>query len=219
MNCWRVGNLIAPFLDGELDEPECEAIADHLEECDACAETIEAVANLPEFERVEVDADVEAELFEAFDTCLAQRIAHSLLSEEADELAPTGTFGGLIRRELKVPVALVAAYTGVVLLLGGGILLNYQRVDDLQTAVSERDAIIDTMRVRLAVAEAGSDDGFLTAQTGADTPDIVFLPAGTNGTGLPAAAGATVLPASFQLGPATGAAWRKAAVESPRVVH
>ncbi|MCP4870774.1 MAG: hypothetical protein GY898_18890 [Proteobacteria bacterium] len=214
-----MGNLIAPFIDGELDEAECLAIADHLEQCDTCAETVEAVAGLPDFERVSVDPEVESQLFEAFDTCLAQRIAHSLLSEDDEELAPTGTFGTLIRRELKVPVALVAAYTGVVLLLGGGILLNYQRVDDLQTAVSERDAIIDTMRVRLADAEAGPNDSFLAAETGADTPNIVFLPAGTNGTGLPAAAGTTVMPASFQLGPANGTAWRNAALESPRVVH
>jgi len=221
MNCWRVGNLIAPFLDGELDEAECDAIADHLEECPPCADKVEAVAALPDLERLAVDPDVEEQLFEAFDTCLAQRIAHSLLSEHGDdELAPTGTFGGFIRREVKVPVTLVVAYAGVALMLGGGIVLNYQRVDDLQTAVSERDVIIDSMRVRLAAAEADSDDNFMAAESGVDAPNVVFFPAGAiTLTGLPASAGQPVMPASFRLGPAGGNARRDTALHSPRVVH
>ncbi len=213
MNCWRVGNLIAPFIDDELPDAESDAVATHLEQCDACAESVEAVASLPEFERVAVDPKVEKSLFAEFDRCLAERIRQSLVpaEDEAAELAPTGTFGGLIRREVRVPVALVAAYAGVALMLGGGIILNYQRVADLQIAVGERDAIIDSMRVRLAAAERGDDDFTLVSRDAAldEQPNVVFFPSGVTTTGLPAAAAQPVMPASFQLGPA----------ESPRVVQ
>jgi anti-sigma factor RsiW len=185
MNCWRVGSLIAPFLENELRNSESEAIAEHLEQCESCAETVAAVAALPDLERLEIDPELERHLFESFDACLAQRIAQSLVpAERAPELAPTGTFGALIRREFKVPAALMAAYAGVVLMLGGGIALNDQRVDDLQIAVAERDAIIDAMRVRIATAESGEEDAFGSG-LGGSSPPIVFLPAGAYiGTGL-----------------------------------
>jgi anti-sigma factor RsiW len=220
MNCWRVQNLIAPFLDGELLDAECDAVAEHMEQCDECRELIDAVDQLPPLPRLEVDPEVERELFAGFDEQLAERIARSLADEEEPlrKVANGGFVGSLLRGEVRVPVALVAAYVGVVVLLGGGILLNHQRVQDLQASVQERDALISAIN-RANQAERAQDVFLAGAQT--EEPAYVFMPAGaTDITGLPAASPLPgIRSVSYQVGSPIAPANLRRTADAPRVVH
>jgi len=151
---------------------------------------------------------------------------HSAASLSEDEepveyrrVANGGFVAALVRGEVRVPAVLVAAYVGVVVLLGGGIALNYQRVADLEASVQERDTIITSMSAQLQAAQQG--DLPLLADQGASDPTVVFMP--------PAAIGATGLPpvrtltgatqTSLQGGAAVVPVNYRRAVEAPRAVH
>ena len=123
-------------------------------------------------------------------------------------------WGASLRRPVRVPVALVAAYMGVVVLLGGGILLNHQNVRDLEVAVQQRDQLLDTLRVRLAESRSVNPAAVPVMADDAAEPNVVFLPAGVGPTGL---APASSLPGSTVYGTTVPASYRVS--ESPRIVH
>lgn len=222
MNCWRVQNLIAPFLDGELPEAERSSIDEHLAECADCRDLVEAVDQLPPFARLEVEPDVEARLFDGFEEALKERIEASLSEDEEPleyrRVANGGFVAAVTRGEVRVPSVLVAAYLGVVVLLGGGIALNYQRVADLEASVQERDTIISAMNSQLQAAQG--DLPLLTARDNTG-PAVVFMPpAAIGATGLPAARPLPgVTQTSLQTGSAVVPVNYRRNVEAPRAVH
>ena len=223
MNCWRVQNLIAPFLDGELPEAERAAVDEHLGECPECHDLVEAVDQLPAFTRLPVDPAVEERLFEGFEAALQERIEASLSEDDEPEelrrVANGGFVAAFARGEVRVPAVLVAAYLGVVVLLGGGIALNYSRVAGLEASVQERDAIISAMNVQLQAAQRGEMP--LLADSASSEPGIVFMPpAAIGATGLPAARPLPgVIRTSLQTGSAVVPVNYRRAVEAPRAVH
>ena len=222
MNCWRVQNLIAPFLDGELPEAEASSLDEHLAECAECRDLVEAVDNLPGFAPLPVDPEVEERLFDGFDVALRERIEASLSEDDEPEefrrVANGGFMAALARGEVKVPALLVAAYMGVVVLLGGGIALNYQRVADLKADLQERDAIISAMNSQLQAAEQLP---LLASSPSSSEPGIVFMPpAAIGATGLPASRQLPgVMPTSLQMGSAAVPVNYRRNVEAPRAVH
>lgn len=223
MNCWRVQNLIAPFLDGELPEAERCSIDEHLVECPECRDLVQAVDQLPEFARLAVDQELEERLFDGFDAALRERIEASLSEDEEPgryrRVANGGFVAALARGELRVPAVLVAAYLGVVVLLAGGIALNYQRVAGLEASVQERDAIISTMNVQLRAAQQGELP--LLGGSAASEPTIVFMPpAAIGATGLTAARPMPgVVQTSLQMGSAVIPVNYRRSVGAPRAVH
>ena len=54
MNCWRIQNLLAPYLDGVLPEAEHDAFIGHLEDCPECERLTADVAALPSFDGLDV---------------------------------------------------------------------------------------------------------------------------------------------------------------------
>jgi anti-sigma factor RsiW len=223
MNCWRVQNLIAPFLDDELPEAERSAVHDHLGECVECRDLVEAVDQLPQFARLPVDPEVEERLFDGFEAALRERIEASLSEDDEPEelrrVANGGFVAAFARGEVRVPAVLVAAYMGVVVLLGGGIALNYSRVADLEASVQERDAIISAMNVQLQAAQQGELP--MLANSAASDPGIIFMPpAAIGATGLPTARPLPgVMQTSLQTGSAVVPVNYRRAVEAPRAVH
>jgi anti-sigma factor RsiW len=222
MNCWRVQNLVAPFLDGELPDAESEAVGRHVESCPACRKTVSSVQNLPAVDAPRMASPSLDRLLSSFDRCLWERIAQGapLSVEELDETRPPNSSvparmaRGLLlaaRAEMRLPAAAVLAYACVVMLLGGAVLVNFQRVEALQASVDRREIIIDALQQRLAAADSDP----LPALAGLQQPgdDTVFLPAAAPG----------VLTASpFQVGAVAalaGTAYRRVAWEGPRVLH
>jgi len=188
VNCWRVQNLIAPFLDDELPGAESEALAEHLEECPPCRDIVEGVAALPDFPRVEVDAEVESTLWSEFDRCLAARIADSLVEPAA---AAEATPAGVLQGDLRVPRTLAVAAAAVVVMLVGWNWTTYERLDRLEASLQERDAIIVALQER--VADRGSDHAFAFTDPATDLP--VLLPANAPGA---TALGSTRLPNPYR---------------------
>lgn len=206
MNCWRVQNLVVPFLEGEIPEAESEAIAEHLEQCGECLGVLEAVESLPELQAMTLDPELSEPLFEQFDRDLQQRIAEAT----APELPAPRGLSALARREIRVPASMAAAWIGVMFLLAGGVALNHQRVQELQASVERREAIIQALQERMAFAEADVADPIRGA-----TDAAVFLPA----------TAPTTLLGSFPLrgqpvrGQSLGASIQHASFDVPRVVH
>ncbi len=221
MNCWRVQNLVVPYLEQELPEAEADAIGEHVAACAACEELFEAVGSLPPLPKLELEAEVESALFEQFDSQLATRLAQSFVPPQVAE-SPDGHRGalaGMLRARVRVPAALVGAYFGVVLLLAGGIALNHYRVQGLELAVQERDVIIDAMSARLA-----TQSGDVALAESQVDPSVVFMPAGaTSASGLSPVPMMGLQPASFQTGSTAGpspASYRRVSGDAlPRVVH
>ncbi len=206
MNCWRVQNLVVPFLEGEIPDAECEAIAEHLEQCPECIGVLDAVESLPALERFSLDPDLSDPLFGEFDRCLKARIDESTAPEKP---APRG-FAALVRREVRIPAGMAAAWIGVMLLLAGGVALNHDRVQDLQASVERREAIIQALQERMAFAEAEAD-GSMRGST--DAP--VFLPATAPKTLL----GSVPLRGQPLRGQQLGPNVQHASFDVPRVVH
>jgi hypothetical protein len=221
MNCWRVQNLVVPFLEEELPEAEADAIGDHVAACSTCEELFEAVGSLPPLPKLELEAEVESALFEQFDSQLATRLAQSFATPQATEDldGPRLALASMLRARVRVPAALVGAYFGVVLLLAGGIALNHYRVQGLELAVQERDVIIDAMSSRLA-----TQSGDVALAESQVDPAVVFMPAGvTSSSGLSPVPMMGLQPASFQTGSTAGptpASYRRVSGDGlPRVVH
>ena len=212
MNCWRVQNLVVPFLEGELPEAECVALGAHLEACPECKDLVESIEALPPLQAPKLPEELEAALFERFDDCLAERLAAGLAPQ--DERSGLGAaFAGLVRREVRVPAALAAAWLGVMVMLAGGVALNHTKVQDLEDSVARREAIIQALQERVAIADARSED----RQDAPVRPTYdVFLPA----------AAPTSLSSTLPLGRGTyrqpgivGASVRQARYDAPRVVR
>jgi anti-sigma factor RsiW len=129
VNCWRVQNLIAPFLDDELSPSESSSLAQHLEECSPCRELVESVAALPEFPRIQLDADAESALWSEFDRCLASRIAESL---ELPSRPSARSRRSPLQGDLRIPRSLAAAAAAVVVMLAGWNWMTYERLDRLE---------------------------------------------------------------------------------------
>lgn len=212
MNCWRVQNLVAPFLDGELPDAECEAVGAHLDACPECMTLMESVEALPPLAPPRLPAELEAPLFERFDACLAERLAAGQPGGESSD-APAAGFGALVRREVRVSGAVAAAWLGVMVMLAGGVVLNHSKVQDLEDSVARREAIIQALQERVAVADARSDDA---ESSPVRDPAPVFLPAAA-----PSALGSTLpvrAPAYGQAG-ILNASVRRASYDVPRVVR
>jgi anti-sigma factor RsiW len=222
VNCWRVENLVAPFLDGDLPEAETESIADHLRSCLACSCLVEELSALPDFPRIAIDPGTEEELMDALTSQIQDRIASPQAETQprrAAGAAQEGIFWSLLRGDLRVPAALAGAYLALVVLLAGGIALNHQRVEALEDSLAERDRLIQTLSTRLAASEATVVNPFEVATN----PELVFMPASG-----PASVGlgpSLVLQPRGQLRMHPGATargqlpYRLISNETPRVVH
>jgi len=214
MNCWRVTNVLAPFLDDELPDAESSAVASHLEDCPACRQQVEAVAALPPIEAPRLAADVEQSLFGEFDRCLKDRIAASisLMEPAIDVDAPptavrrSGPLAALLpSSEVRLRPSWVVAYLGVVLMLAAGVALNHAQVQELEQSVARRDSLIDALQHQVQTQR-----GFAV---GLDSSLTLGQP-------LLSSAAPGAAPASLQLGGTTGVLpFRRGAFEGPRVVH
>ncbi len=187
MNCWRIQNLLAPYLDGVLPEVERDAFAAHLKDCADCDQLVTDLAALPAFPTLEVSASDSGLVLDALSQTIADRIAASAptIDESGRTLRSPPLQSDLLsflrQGEVKVSGAAAAAYVAAVLLLAAGIGLNHQRVLGLEASVAERDAIIDGMSARIAATEPD----YLPLLTGSspDEAGVVILPAGARGTG------------------------------------
>ena len=187
MNCWRIQNLLAPYLDGVLPVAEHEAFQAHVESCSACDEIVTNVAALPDFEHIELNPSDRDHVLDALSETISARIAAAApsITEDGRDLSPRVRDGGLLhffrQGELRVSGAAAAAYAAAVLLLAAGIGLNHQRVVDLEASIAERDAIIDGMSARIAAAEPDILPFF--GSNGPAEAGVVILPAGASGAG------------------------------------
>ena len=189
MNCWRIQNLIAPFLDGELPSAESALIGEHLGACPACDSLVQRVAALPDLTPPELSG-ATGPLLDGFDARLKERIALS-----ASAFAPTidmdeesSAWGSTPRlpRPANNTVWLAAACFGLLAALGAWGWTTSNRIEDLELAVSERDALIQ--RLERQVVANRFDPRALPETAGSDSLPI-FLPA--------SAPSAQPLPASF----------------------
>jgi anti-sigma factor RsiW len=187
MNCWRIQNLLAPYLDGVLPEAEHDAFTNHLEDCPECERLTADVAALPSFEGLDVAGPDSEAILEALSQSIADRIAAAAptIDEEGRALRHSQSGGTLLyflrAGEVKVSGAAAAAYVAAVLLLAAGIGLNHQHVLGLEASIAERDAIIDGMSARIAASEP--DYLPLLATSSPEKAGVVILPAGARGTG------------------------------------
>ncbi|MEE2829740.1 MAG: zf-HC2 domain-containing protein [Myxococcota bacterium] len=185
MNCWRVQNLLAPYLDEALPEVERGAFDEHLLDCDDCNQLVAEVAALPSFGQPDFPREDEKRILDALSASIHDRIAASAPIMEGEgqdhwDIPSEGTVTRLRTGEMRVSVAAAVAYVGVVLLLAGGIALNHQRVLELEASVQERDAIIDGMSARLAAA--APEDLPLLPLTSPSDVGVVIMPAGSTTT-------------------------------------
>jgi len=187
MNCWRIQNLLAPYLDGVLPEVEAEAFASHLGDCPECEKIVADVAALPSFEALDISEADSTRVLDALSQTIADRIAAAAptIDEDGRSLPLDGSTNSLLyflrQGEIKVSGAAAAAYVAAVLLLAAGIGLNHQRVVDLEASIFERDAIIDGMSARIASSEP--DYLPLLSASSPEAAGVVILPAGASGTG------------------------------------
>ena len=184
MNCWRVQNLVAPFLDGLLPGAEAASVEEHLERCPECQDLVGGVASLPPLTSPSVGGADEAALMAALQRQIDQSIEESrvddflALSDGGSELHAPSVDGASPRavaanRPLQISAGLAAAYLAVAMLLAGGVVANHLRVRSLEDSLASRDALIDALQDRLVTAEqpAFADYGLVPG----DSP--VFLPA------------------------------------------
>lgn len=181
MNCWRIQNLVAPFLEGELPDAETSAVADHLEECPACDALVQSVAGLPDLVPPDL-TEACAGVLDAFDEALAERIALSAIPsldvDAGEESAAWGVSQPAALPPRRAPAmrtwALTAA-AGLLVLLAGWSMHTQQRIDDLEQSLAERDDLIRRLE-RQVIAANGSFDEALPQAVGAESVPV-FLPA------------------------------------------
>ena len=228
MNCWRIQNLLAPYLDGVLPVAEHEAFQAHVESCPHCEKIVSDVASLPDFEPIELNPSDRDQVLDALSETIAARIAASAptISEDGTDIPPRVRDGGLLdffrQGELRISGAAAAAYAAAVLLLAAGIGLNHQRVVDLEASIAERDAIIDGMSARIAAAEPEVLPFF--GNDGPDEAGVVILPAGASGAGAligsPVRSMGNVRPVGWTQSPTTPQPVSLGVPnEGPRIVH
>jgi anti-sigma factor RsiW len=188
MNCWRIQNLVAPFLDGALNSDEEQRIGEHLEACSECNTLVEGVAALPDMPFTEFGAELEASLFEDFEASLSDRIRESVLAgvdayglqpEASEEVAPRPGLAALLgsQRGLRLSPGLVGAYLAVLGLLAGGIAWNYSQALELEASLEQRDEIIDALQQRLVTLDLEREIGFGFASDTLSPTGPVFMPA------------------------------------------
>lgn len=158
MNCWRIQNLVAPFLDGVLPEAEQELFERHIDECPTCEEMVAELADLPQVTAMTLPPEAKSCVLDELSSAIHQRIAaaHPSISEHGEDLpaANDSLSNMLLRGELRVSLVGAATYAAAVLLLAAGIGLNHQRVQDLEGSIAERDSIISSLSQRVVLAEA-----------------------------------------------------------------
>lgn len=187
MNCWRIQNLLAPYLDGVLPEIERDAFGAHLGDCSDCNQLVADLATLPAFPTLEVKEADSGLVLDALSQTIADRIAAAAptIDESGRSIRPDSLQGDFLsflkQGEIKVSGTAAAAYVAAVLLLAAGIGLNHQRVLGLEASVAERDTIIDGMSARIAATEP--DYLPLLSGSSPEAAGVVILPAGARGTG------------------------------------
>ncbi len=214
MNCWRIENLIAPFLDGELPDAEAGAMADHLERCSECNGKVEFVAAMPDLVPPDL-SEVTEPLLDGFADCLKERIAlsESLFSGSsvaehaaAESMAwgvPATTATPSPRRS-QVNWMTVAAAAFLVALAGWGVVTQ-QRIDELEQSLAERDQLIRKLEQQVV---AGRVDirALPTETAGADSVPV-FLPS------------AAPTPQTLPAGAFAPVSYGMASIDSPRLVR
>ena len=215
MNCWRIANLIAPFLDGELPGAEEGAVADHLEACARCAAMIERVAALPDIRPPQLDPDATGELLECFDSTLRERIAASesmmafQADAEPDHLEESSAWGG--RPPVPGPGSsraltwITAVALGFLVALTGWSWVTQQRIEQLELSLAERDDLIRRLEQEVVASRLDPNDFPVTA--GSDSSPVFLQPGAPSGSALTASP--FLVPASYGL----------ASVEKPRILH
>jgi len=188
MNCWRIQNLVAAFLDGVLCREEEEEITDHLEACSECKSLVEGVAALPDLPYTTLDRDLEDAVFAGFQESLAERIRDSVTDgvgvygHEAELDSPLAhqtqrglTLGTLLGSRRSPALAL--SYVAAIAILAGGVVWNYLQVEKLEESVAQRDEIIDALQRRLVTIDLERETGFAFTERGLSATGPVFMPA------------------------------------------
>ncbi len=212
MNCWRIENLIVPFLDGELPSAEEGAIADHLEACPQCNGLVERIACLPDIRPPEIDPDITDELLQVFDSTLRDRIAASeaILATDLDNGAESRAWGAPMPSVAALPRSrattwMTAAAMGLLLSLAGWSWVTQQRIEQLEQSLADRDDLI--RRLEQEVVATRLDPRAFPVTAGSDSSPVFLQPGAPAGATLTASP--FLIPASYGL----------ASIESPRILH
>lgn len=200
MNCWRVQNLIAPFLDDELPDAESESLAGHLDQCPPCRDLVEGVAALPDFPKFELVSEMATGLWSEFDRCLDARLEASRAEPDIPLVPERST-------ELRVHRNLVVAAAAVLVLLAGWNWMTQQRLERLEASLGERDAMILALQERVATTQS-RDTGLALS---GETPLPVLLPATAPGATV---IGSTRVPTHFR-----PASYQAAAGPNPTLIR
>jgi anti-sigma factor RsiW len=212
MNCWRIENLLAPFLDGELPDAEAGAMADHLEHCADCATKVERVAAMPDLVPPDLAGDVAA-LMESFDECLKERIAlsDSLLAGASPSTLEVESLAWGVSPSAVAPPPrphattwLAVACLGLLVALVGWGYVTQQRIDGLERSIAERDQLIQ--RLEQQVVAGRFDPRGLPGAT-ASTSVPVFLPS------------SAPTPQTLPAGAFVPVSYGMASIDGPRIVR
>ncbi|MCO4771239.1 MAG: zf-HC2 domain-containing protein [Deltaproteobacteria bacterium] len=212
MNCWRIENLIAPFLDNELPDAEAGAMADHLEQCPECSDKVEVVAALPEIVAPDL-SEVSSALMDSFDECLKDRIAlsESLFAGTSSSEHAAESMAWGVPSPPPAPAArpasatwLAVAAMGLLLALAGWSLFTQQRIDELEQSLAERDQLIRQLEKQVV---AGRFDPRALPQTAGSEVVPVFLPA------------SAPTPQTLPAGAFAPISYGMASIDSPRIVR
>ncbi len=212
MTCWRIENLLAPFLDGELPEAESGAMADHLEHCEACAEKVETVAAMPDLVPP-VLSEYSAPLMAHFDDRLKQRIASSenlvtgtSVAEHGAESLAWGIPSPAVTKPSRSSTTLwmATACIGLLIALIGSSWLTQQRIDLLEQSITERDQLIQRLEQQVV---ASRFDPRVVPDAAASGSVPVFLPS------------AAPTPQTLPAGVFVPVSYGMASIDSPRIVR
>ena len=227
MNCWRIQNLVAAFLDGVLCREEEDLITHHLEACSECKTLVEGIAALPDLPYSTLDEDLEEALFAGFEDSLAERIERSLTEGVGSygretEGAATGLMAAYSPQAAHAQAsghlspALATAYLAAIVLLTAGVAWNYLQVERLEQSVAQRDEIIDTLQQRLLTIDLEREAGFSFSANGLAATGPVFMPAAA-----PRALPPSSLPDARGYGrqAPSSSPYRQVSLEGLRVIH
>ena len=223
MNCWRVQNLVAPFVDGALGQEEQQQINEHLDNCSQCRELVEGVAGLPDLPFPALSPALEGAIFAGFEEQLAARIQSSMVAGvdiygHSEELDPGLTLGqsGPAKPAAPRSSALLMASVAALLLLTAGVIWNHRQVERLEEAVAQRDEVIQVLQRRLIALDLEQQGDYDLRRAGLTEPRPVFLPA--------AAPQALPVPmsngfSSQRTGFGQGSPYQQVSLDGMRVIH
>ncbi len=143
MNCWRVQNLLAPFVEGELQDGESRAVAEHIEDCGHCRDAVDAVASIPDLTAPTLPTDHCTRIADALERTVLDRIRSS---------APSPNHAirkAWWRGEFRVPASVAAS---LALAFGGLGALHFQtqaRLAVLEKQTREREDLLVRLQARL----------------------------------------------------------------------